>query len=238
MIIEIIQKNLTATEDFIYGFADLRGMVDQEFEDYPFGISIGRRLDDRIIDQIENGPTSEYFQHYKDVNKELDSIASNIGRELKNKNINCINIAASGAPAAKDLEYFRKTLRTKISHKMVATRAGLGWIGKTDLFVASEYGPRVRLVSLLLNKELPKLAKPIEKSKCGKCDVCVIQCPAQAASGELWDVHTDRDLFFDVFKCSRKCAELSKTRLNEDVRICGICVSVCPIGKKQRLDAA
>jgi epoxyqueuosine reductase QueG len=96
----------------------------------------------------------------------------------------------------------------------------------------------VRLVSILLDRELPKLVKPIEKSKCGKCDICVIQCPAQAANGKLWDVNTDRDLFYDAFKCSKKCAELSKARLNESVRICGICVSVCPIGEKQRRNAA
>ena len=238
MIVEIIQKNLTANADFIYGFADLRGLLDCEFTDYSFGISIGRRLDDRIIDGLADGPTPEYFQHYKEVNKELDHIALHICHDLTQQNINCINIEASGRPQKSDLEHFWKTLRTKLSHKMVATRAGLGWIGKTDLFVSNAYGPRVRLVSLLIDKELPMLARPVERSKCGQCDLCVTGCPAQAASGALWDAQTDRDIFFDAFKCSRKCEELSKTRLNEDIRICGICVSVCPIGKKQSPDAA
>ena len=40
-----------------------------------------------------------------------------------------------------------------ISHKMVATRAGLGWIGKADLFISSRFGPRLRLVSILINKK-------------------------------------------------------------------------------------
>ena len=46
----------------------------------------------------------------------------------------------------------------------------------------------------------------------------------------ILDVH--RDSFFDAYKCREKCAELAKQKLNIDKRICGICVSVCPIGKK------
>jgi epoxyqueuosine reductase len=74
--------------------------------------------------------------------------------------------------------------------------------------------------------------KTIDKSKCGKCDICVQKCPAQAANGILWDISTDRDLFFNAHKCREKCSELAKSRLNLDSRICGICVSVCPLGKK------
>jgi epoxyqueuosine reductase QueG len=60
----------------------------------------------------------------------------------------------------------------------------------------------------------------------------VVKCPANAANGKLWDIKTHRDEFFDAFKCREKCGELARQRLNVDERICGLCISVCPYGKK------
>ena len=44
---------------------------------------------------------------------------------------------------------------TPLPHKTVATRAGLGWIGKNCLLVTKEYGSAVRLSSLLTDAPLP-----------------------------------------------------------------------------------
>jgi epoxyqueuosine reductase QueG len=115
---------------------------------------------------------------------------------------------------------------------MVATRAGLGWIGKTDLLISKKFGPRLRLVTILLDRDPGTTAVPIDKSKCGKCNICVEKCPAQAANGMLWNIKVHRDLFFNAFKCREKCGELARQKLNVDERICGLCVSVCPIGRK------
>jgi len=38
-------------------------------------------------------------------------------------------------------EQYLEKLTYDLSHKMVATRAGLGWIGKTDLFISEAFGP-------------------------------------------------------------------------------------------------
>jgi epoxyqueuosine reductase QueG len=114
---------------------------------------------------------------------------------------------------------------------MVATRAGLGWIGKTDLFISKKFGPRLRLVSILLSTPVKPKSKPVEKNRCGKCNLCVDICPANAANGKLWDITVEREEFFDPWKCRKQCAEFGSSRLGLDVRICGMCVSICPIGK-------
>jgi epoxyqueuosine reductase QueG len=129
-----------------------------------------------------------------------------------------------------DDTYF-KTLITDFSHKMAATRAGLGWIGKPDLFVSEKFGPRVRLATLLTDAELPVSSLTYDESRCGACDACVRECPAKAASGASWNIKTERNTFFDAFKCRDKCRELSKKNLDKNISICGICISVCPIGK-------
>ena len=201
-----------------------------------YGISIGRRLDDSIIDGIKEAPTIEYFHHYETINVELQISSEDIAFELNQIGIGAIAIKPTISTNSSEFDQYLPTLRYEISHKMVATRAGLGWIGKTDLFISKDFGARLRLTSILINKEVEPESKPIDKSRCGKCNICVEKCPAQAATGQLWDINTDRDIFFDAFKCREKCSEFGKGVLRIDKRICGICVSVCPIGRgKERI---
>jgi epoxyqueuosine reductase len=114
---------------------------------------------------------------------------------------------------------------------MAATRAGLGWIGKTALFISKKFGPRLRLVTILIDHPIECANSPIEESRCGKCRVCVEKCPAQAANGKSWNINLDRDEFFNAFKCREKCRELAWKHLKQRISICGLCVSVCPMGK-------
>jgi epoxyqueuosine reductase QueG len=115
---------------------------------------------------------------------------------------------------------------------MVATRAGLGWIGKTDLLITRQFGPRLRLVTILLKDFSGKTGKPVNDSKCGNCSACVDACPALAANGKKWNIKIDRDDFYNPWKCRDMCAELGKQKLQADARVCGICVEACPVGKK------
>lgn len=231
MIREILINNLIPLDEYIFGTADLTGLIDKKFGANIFGISIGKRLDDRIIDTIIDGPTLEYYNYYNQINQELSQTALIIKNELQKINIDSIVIEPTISTSSKEFEKYLSTLTVEVSHKMVATRAGLGWIGKTDLFISKEFGPRLRLVSLLINQKPANDCHPIDKSRCGKCNICVDRCPAQAANGLLWDIHTHRDTFFNAHKCRDKCGELARQKLNVDKRICGLCISVCPIGK-------
>jgi epoxyqueuosine reductase QueG len=231
MIEQIIENRLGSSADHIYGFANLKGLLYPEFKDYPYGISIGRRLDDAIVDSIENGPTAEYYDHYNDTNDALNKLSTGICEDLRKNRVKCVPVIATITSTEDEYELLSETLRYKVSHKMIATRAGLGWIGKTDLLVTREFGARLRLVSILIDTPVKVTGKAVERSKCGHCDICVKRCPAKAANGRLWDIHTDRDLFFDAYKCRNMCRELGRTLLQRDTRICGICVSVCPVGR-------
>lgn len=232
MIRGIIKRNLIPPEDFIFGFADLRGMLARKFRGYHFGISIGKKLDHKIVDNIEDGPTIEYFNHYKSINKELALITQRIHSDLLEAGVESLAIAPTISFAAKGYEKYLEKLTCDLSHKMVATRAGLGWIGKTDLFVSEVFGPALRLVSILLKHDPGIDSVPVEESKCGKCNVCVVKCPAKAANGKLWNSKVHRDEFFDAKKCREKCGELAKQKLNVDERICGLCVCVCPVSSR------
>jgi epoxyqueuosine reductase len=226
---EIIRKHLIPSENFIFGYADLTGLTDKKFNGFNYGISIGRRLDSSIVASITGGPTIEYYSHYRQINEELSLISGKICADLNANGIATINMPPTVSTEALDTIYF-KTLRTDLSHKMVATRAGLGWIGKTDLLITRQFGPRLRLTSILLKERVASETKPIDKSKCGTCRICVDVCPAHAANGISWNISTDREKFFDPWKCRNQCAEFGRTRLSMNARVCGMCVAACPIG--------
>jgi epoxyqueuosine reductase len=229
---KIVRSHLIPSADYIYGFADLTGLTGRKFKGYNYGISIGKKLKDRIIDQIITGPTMEYFLYYKRINEELACLSQRITRELIANNIDAVEIEPTVTTQALDTIYV-KTLRTDLSHKMVATRSGMGWIGKTDLFISKKIGPRLRLVSILLKTKVNPESKPVERSLCGSCNICVEICPAKAANGKLWDVNIEREDFFDPWKCRDQCAAFGKEKLGLNARICGMCVAACPIGQKK-----
>ena len=228
-ITEIIKKHLIPAENYIYGFADLKGLLSKKFDGFNYGISLGRKLDYSIVDDIYEGPTMEYYYHYRKINEELALISGRISAELNEINIDTCTISPTVSTEELDTIYY-KTLRTDLSHKMVATRAGLGWIGKTDLLITKKFGPRLRLTSILLQDRVIPESKPIDISRCGTCNICVDVCPAKAANGKIWDITVDREDFFDAGKCRNQCAEFGRTRLSMDARVCGMCVAACPIG--------
>lgn len=77
------------------------------------------------------------------------------------------------------------TLSMPVQHKTLATRAGLGRIGKSVLLVTKEYGPAVRLGSVLTDADL-RTGTPTDTSRCGNCRQCVDRCPARVVVGNNW----------------------------------------------------
>ena len=229
--IKTIIKKLCPPDIYETGYANLAGLLISEFNDYQYGISLVRKLDDKIIDEVKNGPTIDYYDLYNSVNNELNEKVNTIAESLKEIGVNALPIKATLHEHEIDKES-RETLRFKLSHKMCATQSGLGWIGKTDLLISKRFGPRVRLASVLIDFPLSLIQMPVTESKCGDCNICVKRCPAKAANGKLWNSGLDRSDFFDPFRCKDNCRMISKKNLDKEISLCGICVAVCPIGQK------
>jgi epoxyqueuosine reductase len=231
-IIELINKRIPDDELHIWGFADLSGLLHERFKGYSHGITIGKRLDDAIMDSVAKGPNIQYYDLYKETNAYLAGLVKILAEDLESLGLKLLVIWPFSSPDLDRSPDYSQTLRHRFSHKMLGTRAGLGWIGKTDLFVSRKFGPRLRLASILVDYPLRPLDPPIEESRCGKCNICVEACPAGAATGQLWNTKVDRDEFYSAFKCQRKALELSKEFASSDHEICGICMAVCPLGRK------
>jgi len=115
-----------------------------------------------------------------------------------------------------------------LPHKTVATRAGLGWIGKNALLITPKYGSAIRISSVLTNMLLIT-NNPINESKCGTCNKCVKACSAAAIKGMLWNVNLAREELIDPFKCRIKARELLNKKIGIESAICGKCIEVCPV---------
>jgi len=226
---KILNSLIPDREGCLIGLADLSGLLDNRYAGFDYGIVIGRRLDDGIIDSIGTGPNIEYYKHYYETNRLLSKHLAEISKALKSIGVSSVVIP----PTVHDADLDDRTLKYSFSHKMAATRAGLGWIGKTALFVSEEFGPRVRLGTVLIDCPVKSSGSPIDESRCGGCNVCVDRCPAGAASGRSWKVGMAREDIYDPFKCWKKCLELSRKNIGKDESLCGICVSVCPVGKSR-----
>ena len=228
---EIIQNHVKPDTDYIIGFSNLEGLVPEKYENLNYGITIGIRLDDSIIDNIVDGPTPEYKEHYHKINATLNKIASDVKKMLMDMGYQAEFIKSTLEwEDEKTIPNYYEILAVEFPHKTAATRSGLGWIGKTDLFISIDFGPRVRLVTIFTDRELDT-GIPVEKSLCGECDICVEKCPADAATGKSWSAGMKREELYNAHKCRLKAMELARERIGLDEVICGICVAVCPMGR-------
>jgi epoxyqueuosine reductase len=205
----------------LVGFADLSELPEDVRHSMRFAVSMAVALDPAVISTIHHGPTKEYHAEYRQANAllwELAKFAAGI-------------IEDSGYPAIPKRPTHagidQQTQSTILPHKTVATRAGLGWIGKSALLITEEYGPAVRLTTVLTDAELNP-AEPIVESRCGECRLCVDYCPGRAPSGKNWNSRLARHEFYDAFACAKAARERATARIGIDDTICGICISVCP----------
>lgn len=210
----------------VFGVADLDLL--REYETYPanlldgfnFGISIGVKVPDPLFDSL---PASRplYSRYYVVANDMLDRIAFELSRAIEREGYKALPIPASKVLAG--LHW-----RSYISHKAIARAAGVGWIGRNLLLVTPQYGPRVRLASILTDMPL-KAGKP-SRNRCGICRECIDSCITKALHYSEFDDYPEREEVFEVDKCAEQLKEFAN---DPDIgtMVCGICIKVCPWGR-------
>ncbi len=191
---------------------------------YKIGIAIGLKYPKNVISNISNYPTIEYYNHYHQLNEKLNELAILCAEYINKKGYNAY---AQTTWAIAEYGVFR----TVMPHKTVAVNAGLGWIGKSALFVTEEYGSAIKITSVLTDAPLT-YNESLQESKCGECMLCTNACPGKAISGKNWSEKLDRDEYFDAMACRVKARELSLKHLNKQITLCGKCIEVCPFTRK------
>jgi len=123
---------------------------------------------------------------------------------------------------------FVSKLYSLFNHKMAATSAGIGWVGKNGLLISPEHGPRLTLATVLTDAPLPADA-PFESSRCGVCTLCRDHCPSGAITGAEW---SRRNPFVELVRLGECRGHKAAGRQTAGKPNCGLCITVCPYGRK------
>jgi len=177
-------------------------------------VSLGKRLLDAVLEDIEDKPTPLYFHHYRQLNFFLDRTAFLTASFIQEKGYRALPIAASQIT-----DWERQTAH--VSHKHIGLLAGHGWIGRNNLLIHPEYGARFRLVTILTDMPLTP-DQPLDMD-CGKCRACISSCPAGA-------IRETKEAF-DHIGCFEQMQEWRRRHVVSQF-ICGVCLKACR-GKKQ-----
>ena len=200
------------------GVADLSDLPESP---YPVGICFMIPVPKHIIRDLLEAPTEEYYQMYHDYNKRLNEMGKTAEALLQEAGYNAM------ANTTDQVVWNKEDHTTALPHKTVATKAGLGWIGKSCILVTKEFGGAFRMGVVLTDAPLPADA-PITESLCDNCRKCVDACPAQCLKNTLWKAGMPREEIADVFACDETMRQNMKALYGFEMTICGKCFAVCP----------
>jgi len=193
--------------------------------EFPRAISLGIRLIDDVIDQLQNHQDlvtiASYRGIYDSANRVLDRASLMIAKKIQESGHRAYPISASSMLNNEKLE-------AVFSHKVAANLSGLGWIGKNCLLITPEFGPRIRLATILTDAPLETGNSVL--NQCGICTRCVDICPSKAFTGVPFSRDEPRGVRFAAVKCDNYTSDRMKVFGNVN---CGLCVHICPYGLKK-----
>jgi epoxyqueuosine reductase QueG len=188
----------------------IRPQLESAADGLTHGISMGYRLSDPVLDDISDHPTLIYKHHYKVANYMLDQAAGHVTAYIQDAGFRALPV-----PASQVIDWTNSF--GHLSHKAVAVQAGLGWIGRSALFLHPVHRGRLRLVTVLTDLPLDAGAPSAKADHCGSCRRCIDACPA----GAITLAGYDKQKCADMLRLFSKLPGIGQS-------ICGVCVKVCP----------
>jgi epoxyqueuosine reductase len=122
----------------------------------------------------------------------------------------------------------------RIVDRAVAARSGLGWYGKNSCIIVPGHGSWVLLGDLMLDLALEP-DEPLSKN-CGRCTICIDQCPTGAITAP-YTIDTPRCLSFQTIEQRGAIPRELRSKLGDWVFGCDVCQEVCPYTKAVTVDA-
>ncbi len=158
------------------------------------------------------------FAHYKDYHRQIYSLIEELIRRISEI-------------AGEKPEYKICVDSSPVLERSLAVQAGLGWIGKSSMFISPEAGSLVLLSECLLSWKLP-YDNPYPNDRCGKCTRCVDACPTKCIDPQLRTIQADHCIsYLTVEHRGDIPAELAK-KCGNQIFGCDICTTVCPWNQK------
>ena len=211
-----IKKYLIGLGASKVGFADVKGLA-SEFIDLPNGISLVLKLPKEAMFLVND---EEYKEYWKCFHAQIDKLTEiSLKGEEYIKNLGYDAFALTMTRNECDM----KKLLSILPYKTIATKSGLGWIGRSALFVTPEYGSAVALSAILTDMPLD-FATPITDSQCDDCTNCQDACPVDAINPQKWNDRLNRKDIIDIEVCSEYIISQYEAGLG-----CTKCMSECKL---------
>jgi len=204
-LIEKLREKVNASGITHFGIADLSPAKDfilrqgSEFlAQYRYGISLSfplpRGYVDILVEQDSRAALTTYGFLHHHVDRWLDIFNVQLCRIIDGLGFRALPIPTD---ELMDWEHALGVFSLKIPPFL----AGIGWIGKNNLLITPNVGPRIRLGAILTDAPLSVSSRTPMDNKCGDCTACVDICPVEALTGRVFDLGKGRRDRLDIAKC-------------------------------------
>ena len=170
----------------------------------------------------ETTPSNLYSELYNTSNRILDEAAYRLANTLYTLGYRAHFFPRDGYG---EIAALVERPEAAFSQVMAAKYAGLGTIGANHCLLTEEFGPRVRLVSVITDAEIPP-DPMLEKELCIRCGQCERSCPIGAFTPRPGSLIADMEKY--------KCAKYHQFLRQEMRYPCGVCTMVCPVGNDKK----
>jgi len=203
-----IREELLGQGAAVVGYAVLTGHLGAEIAHLDRAVSIGvaRRLNEDTLGILAR-------------------LQQRVVRRLKAQGYRTLAVPAD---SDRKRDTFVSKLYALFNHKMAATSAGIGWVGKNGLLISPEHGPRLSLTTVLTDAPLAA-DPPFAASRCGACTLCRDHCPSGAITGSEW---SRSDPYVELVRLGECRGHKAAGRQLAGKPNCGLCITVCPYGRK------
>jgi O-acetylhomoserine (thiol)-lyase len=179
-----------------------------------------------FLPMLETTPSVVYSELYNTTNRLLDESAYRIANFLNTQGHRAFFFPRD---CYGDISVLVKKPEAAFSHVLAGKYAGLGTIGANHTLLTRQYGPSVRLVSVISDVDIAP-DEVVEKDICVNCGICKKSCPVSAFTAHPNSLIADMD--------KNKCAAYHQQLKNELRYPCGVCTKVCPVGLDRKLYGA
>ena len=114
-----------------------------------------------------------------------------------------------------------------VLERSLAVRAGLGWIGKSSMFIHPRFGSAVFLCEIFLKQMIcPDL--PYTEEHCGTCRRCLDACPANCIEEKTRTIRAEECAAYLTIEHKTDFDILQRESIGRNVFGCDGCIKACP----------
>ena len=194
-------------EDAVAKRADLRQLLPEIKSVIVLGVPMGLRPPG---DEYAVASYAYYADYHETIPPMAEALAAKI-RELSGETFT-YKICVDSAP---------------VLERSLAVRAGLGWIGKSSMFIAPRYGSALFLCEILISLAFPP-DTPGTRDGCGSCRRCVDACPNRCIDPETRTIRADRCAAYLTIEHKGEFSEEQASLIGNRLFGCDECLRACP----------